>query len=338
MNRRHGGRFASAKGVAVAVLAFAACLDRPVETSPPDEKSTFTTTIRNQVVDKIDLLFMIDNSSSMGDKQALLAAAIPDMITRLVTPNSPPPCRPIRPRSSAPSSAARARRTSSTLRPSPGCRTSCFRPTRTTPTARRRTRSRTATGSRSPVPTRTTTTSRAPTRTCSSPRARARPAAPRAPGTCAIQSTVASTTRPTRTCSSHASFRSSTLRRASASQRIARCLSTRRLATARRATSTRTHPCARKTRVANTRRRRSTAKRTLACASSRWPARWATTASSRASAPSIHPSPVGGPTDPLFGYRPAVNTIVNRLIADLWVQCLPEKLPQDSQGRVPGYC
>src|SRR5215469_1729303 len=37
--------------------------------------------------DKIDLLFMIDNSSSMGDKQALLALAVPDLVSRLVSPN-----------------------------------------------------------------------------------------------------------------------------------------------------------------------------------------------------------------------------------------------------------
>jgi hypothetical protein len=42
--------------------------------------------LHGKAVDKIDLLFMIDNSASMGDKQALLAQAIPDMITRLVTP------------------------------------------------------------------------------------------------------------------------------------------------------------------------------------------------------------------------------------------------------------
>jgi hypothetical protein len=35
------------------------------------------------VVAKIDLLFMIDNSASMGDKQALLAGAVPDMLERL---------------------------------------------------------------------------------------------------------------------------------------------------------------------------------------------------------------------------------------------------------------
>jgi hypothetical protein len=36
---------------------------------------------------KLDILFMIDNSLSMGDKQGLLAAAVPDMINRLVSPN-----------------------------------------------------------------------------------------------------------------------------------------------------------------------------------------------------------------------------------------------------------
>ena len=35
---------------------------------------------------KVDLLFDIDNSASMGDKQALLIQAIPEIITRLVTP------------------------------------------------------------------------------------------------------------------------------------------------------------------------------------------------------------------------------------------------------------
>src|SRR5262249_11911693 len=36
--------------------------------------------------DKIDVLFDIDNSASMGDKQAYLAKAIPDLIARLVSP------------------------------------------------------------------------------------------------------------------------------------------------------------------------------------------------------------------------------------------------------------
>jgi len=36
---------------------------------------------------KIDLLFDIDNSASMGDKEAYLTRAIPDLVTRLVSPN-----------------------------------------------------------------------------------------------------------------------------------------------------------------------------------------------------------------------------------------------------------
>jgi len=39
-----------------------------------------------KAVDKIDLLFMIDNSASMGDKQATLAEAVPDLVNRLVAP------------------------------------------------------------------------------------------------------------------------------------------------------------------------------------------------------------------------------------------------------------
>jgi hypothetical protein len=37
-------------------------------------------------VNKVDLLFDIDNSSSMADKQEYLAKAIPDLVARLVTP------------------------------------------------------------------------------------------------------------------------------------------------------------------------------------------------------------------------------------------------------------
>ena len=65
----------------------AACLTRPVVTSDPNLKTNFTSVLHNQSVDKLDLLFMIDNSASMGDKQTLLAQAVPDMIIRLVSPN-----------------------------------------------------------------------------------------------------------------------------------------------------------------------------------------------------------------------------------------------------------
>jgi hypothetical protein len=85
-------RRASAVVTVVGVLGVmgvvgAGCLTRPVESRAPTTSTNFTTVVHNQSVDKVDLLFMIDNSASMGDKQALLAAAVPDMINRLVAPN-----------------------------------------------------------------------------------------------------------------------------------------------------------------------------------------------------------------------------------------------------------
>jgi hypothetical protein len=41
------------------------------------------------------------------------------------------------------------------------------------------------------------------------------------------------------------------------------------------------------------------------------------------------------PGDPVFGYRPAVNVIVNRLKNALQVQCLPQKLLPKADGTVP---
>jgi hypothetical protein len=78
--------------VATTVLSFAGimaagCLDRPVVHADPNLNTTFITKIQNQVIDKVDLLFMVDNSASMGDKQTLLSLAVPLMIQRLVTPN-----------------------------------------------------------------------------------------------------------------------------------------------------------------------------------------------------------------------------------------------------------
>jgi len=63
-----------------------ACLDRPVALQQPTTSRVSTVLYRSQQVDKIDLLFMIDNSASMGDKQRILAQAVPDLLTRLTTP------------------------------------------------------------------------------------------------------------------------------------------------------------------------------------------------------------------------------------------------------------
>jgi hypothetical protein len=47
----------------------------------------FVDTVDQRNVDKIDLLFMIDNSASMADKQVVLSQAVPDLVQRLVSPN-----------------------------------------------------------------------------------------------------------------------------------------------------------------------------------------------------------------------------------------------------------
>src|SRR5262245_7821707 len=63
------------------------CLSRPVTKQEPTTKTNYTAVVKQQSVDKVDLLFMIDNSASMGDKQEILSKAVPDLITRLLTPN-----------------------------------------------------------------------------------------------------------------------------------------------------------------------------------------------------------------------------------------------------------
>jgi hypothetical protein len=65
----------------------AGCLTRPVATGDPHESSTITFPVTNDVIDKLDLLFDIDNSASMGDKQDYLKLAIPSLIDRLINPN-----------------------------------------------------------------------------------------------------------------------------------------------------------------------------------------------------------------------------------------------------------
>ena len=63
------------------------CLTRKVNGDAPTTKINYNTVVRQSAIDKIDLLFAIDNSSSMGDKQQLFSKAVPDLITRLLTPN-----------------------------------------------------------------------------------------------------------------------------------------------------------------------------------------------------------------------------------------------------------
>jgi len=76
-------------GLAVVVggaAVTAGCLNRPVAPATPKTSNVYVDEIRQTSVDKIDLLFMIDNSISMADKQAILADAVPILVQRLVTP------------------------------------------------------------------------------------------------------------------------------------------------------------------------------------------------------------------------------------------------------------
>ena len=69
------------------LLAVIGCMDRPVIATNPTTKTNYVGQVRQTTVNKVDLLFDIDNSASMGDKQAYLEKAVPDLVTRLVQPN-----------------------------------------------------------------------------------------------------------------------------------------------------------------------------------------------------------------------------------------------------------
>src|SRR6187402_2221742 len=62
------------------------CLDRPVVDASPETSNVFVDQIVQTSVDKIDLLFMIDNSVSMSDKQEILKDAVPVLVNRLIAP------------------------------------------------------------------------------------------------------------------------------------------------------------------------------------------------------------------------------------------------------------
>ncbi|HRH00414.1 MAG TPA: hypothetical protein PLR99_29420, partial [Polyangiaceae bacterium] len=74
--------------LAVVVSCVVAC--QTVQGAPefgPPTRDPGTLTVWVGPIDRLDLLLVIDNSRSMGDKQALLSEAVPDLIHSLVTPN-----------------------------------------------------------------------------------------------------------------------------------------------------------------------------------------------------------------------------------------------------------
>ncbi len=85
---RSKGRWLLGAGLSLVPLlgVASACLDRPIGSPPPVTTNIFVDKITQTSVDKIDLLFMIDNSISMSDKQDILQLAVPDLVNRLVNP------------------------------------------------------------------------------------------------------------------------------------------------------------------------------------------------------------------------------------------------------------
>jgi hypothetical protein len=79
-------RFTLAGLVALVTGAASGCLTRPIEPNDPRTTSVVTEQLKQSAVDKIDLVLAVDNSASMADKQAILALAVPDLITGLVNP------------------------------------------------------------------------------------------------------------------------------------------------------------------------------------------------------------------------------------------------------------
>jgi hypothetical protein len=90
MKRTHVGRSAArtlTASLVVTLIGAHGCMRRPVVAADVTTKKVVLADLTATRVDKIDLLFMIDNSASMGDKQELLAEAVPDLLGRLLRPS-----------------------------------------------------------------------------------------------------------------------------------------------------------------------------------------------------------------------------------------------------------
>ncbi len=90
-------------GVALGALTMAGasgCLQRELAPLNPCLVSGVTEQVKVNTVDKVDLLFMVDNSSSMEDKQKNLRLHVPDMVKALVNgkrgDNDPHPFPPVK--------------------------------------------------------------------------------------------------------------------------------------------------------------------------------------------------------------------------------------------------
>ena len=86
-------RSITARGAVASVLTLltllalsTGCLRREVASEEPTTKISFDAVVPQPAIDKVDVLVMVDNSSSMADKQRILADAVPDLVRGLVQP------------------------------------------------------------------------------------------------------------------------------------------------------------------------------------------------------------------------------------------------------------
>ncbi len=69
-----------------ALAGASSCINRPVTTTEPQTSNLFVDQVPYTRVDQIDMLFVVDNSVSMSDKQQLLKKAVPNLLRRTLTP------------------------------------------------------------------------------------------------------------------------------------------------------------------------------------------------------------------------------------------------------------
>ena len=70
----------------VVMIFITGCLSRPLTETAPETSNVYVDQIAQTGVTKIDLLFMVDNSTSMADKQEILQSAVPVLVKRLTSP------------------------------------------------------------------------------------------------------------------------------------------------------------------------------------------------------------------------------------------------------------
>ena len=87
VTQKGAGGLRAALGVVGAMGAVAlGCLDRPVAAVVPVIQSGISEVVRNDAVEKVDLLMVVDNSGSMAENQRNITAQLGPLINQLTNP------------------------------------------------------------------------------------------------------------------------------------------------------------------------------------------------------------------------------------------------------------